>query len=204
MQTGNQNDKKEPAHIPGGSKKNKKEKIKREIEPQKERIKFYYNREERLKKLRSVSERKRTFFFVNRRVRSLLIIFVDLVLISVLIYFLYKPNNIYIQEVQNGELYELNVTNIRGKKTLIGFTVKNQKEGNFVFYEPYPVVLKITDRNDHVYTFRKFIDKDTVLTPAEATSVMFLIDDNQLPGSGRLDLYYGNFKLPIFSRNIRF
>jgi hypothetical protein len=75
---------------------------------------------------------------------------------------------------------------------------------DITFSEDSPVVLKITDRSENVFTFEKYIQKDTVLAPEEATSVMFLLDQNKLPGAGRLDVFYGGTADAIFTQKIRF
>ena len=75
---------------------------------------------------------------------------------------------------------------------------------DIAYNEDFPVVLKITDRSENIFTFEKYIQKDTVLVPEEATSVMFLLDRNKLPGAGKLDVFYGDTAYPVFSRNVRF
>jgi hypothetical protein len=204
MQTARNNDKWNAENGPDHSVEIKKNKRRGIDQSEKEKIRFYYNREERLKRLRSTEARKKFRFLANRRVRSLLIIFVDLILISVLVYLLNRPTNLYVQHTNNGEIYELNITDIRGRKTLIGFTLKNNMQVDITFSEDSPVVLKITDRSENAFTFEKFIQKDTILAPEEATSVMFLLDQNKLPGAGRLDVFYGDTVDPIFSQKVRF
>ena len=60
----------------------------------KEEVKFYYNREERLKKFRrGVNTRKRGLF--RKRRKGLIIIFIDLFIIALVLYFLNKPVKVY-------------------------------------------------------------------------------------------------------------
>ncbi len=173
---------------------------------EKEGIKFYYNRNERLRKLREVTgERRRRFRFLAKgRTRGLLIILVDLLLISGVMYMLNKPANVYMQKTEDGVIYELNVTSIKGKRILIGFSVKNQGQDNLVFSESVPVVVKIEGRNGEVLVLQDIIEENTVLFPDESTSIVFLLGHDELPGSGRVDVYYESSSGPIFSRSVRF
>ncbi len=205
MQTDNQNDKRGTVKLNKTADYEVKQAgYEKETGPEKENIKFYYNREERLKKLRNIKEPKKTRLLSNRRIRTLLIIFIDLLIISLVIYFLNKPTNLYLQKILNGEICELNITGIRGGKILIGFTVKNQNQENIVYQESVPIMLKIQGRNNEIITFQKFIEKNTVLLPEEATSMIFLIDEDELPRTGQLDVFYKTLDLPIFSQYIRF
>jgi hypothetical protein len=174
------------------------EKLKREG------IKYHYDREERLKKLRRGQDRKRARTLSKRRIRTLLIILVDLFIISLVFYILNKPSNIYLEKNIEGILYELNVTGIKGNKLMIGFTVKNEKAEDVVFFEPVPVKVVILDRDEREFSFQKKLDKNTLLLPQESTSVIFLLDQEALPGSGRLDLYFRSSEAPMFSHNARF
>jgi hypothetical protein len=67
-----------------------------------EELHFHYSREERLKKLRMKKEVKRPRILANRRIRSLIIIFVDLLLVGLAIYLLNKPVNLYLKESDGG------------------------------------------------------------------------------------------------------
>ena len=80
----------------------------------------------------------------------------------------------------------------------------NQNQENIVYQESVPIMLKIQGRNNETITFQKFIEKNTVLLPEEATSMIFLIDEDELPQTGQLDVFYKTLDLPIFSRYIRF
>lgn len=173
---------------------------------EKEGVKFYYNRNERLRKLRQETggKRRRFRFLTKRRTRSLLIILVDLLLISGVMYMLNKPANIYIQKTVDGVIYELNVTGIKGRRVLIGFSVKNQGQDKLVFSESVPVVVKIEDRNGEILVLQDIIEENTVLLTNEGTSIVFLLDHNELPGSGQVDVFFESSSGPIFSRNVRF
>ena len=205
MQTDNQNDKRGTVKLNKTADYEVKHAAsEKETGPEKENIKFYYNREERLKKLRNIKEPKKTRLLSNRRIRTLLIIFIDLLIISLVIYFLNIIFKKLFQGHLNGEICELNITGIRGGKILIGFTVKNQNQENIVYQESVPIMLKIQGRNNEIITFQKFIEKNTVLLPEEATSMIFLIDEDELPRTGQLDVFYKTLDLPIFSQYIRF
>jgi hypothetical protein len=171
--------------------------------------KFHYDREKRLERLKQLRHdidkpaRKRRFF-ARKRTRSLFIILIDLVLIAAAYYLLTKPANIFLEKEGEGLLYELNINGIRGKKVLIGFTVKSQKENVIVFNEPVQVEVKLTDKNSSVTIYRRTIEANTILHTGESSSVAFLLDEDELPGSGLLELYYGTSTTPLFSRNVRF
>jgi len=167
-------------------------------------LRFHYNREERLKKLRSVRESRKPRFLANRRIRSLIIIFIDLALIALVLYFLNKPANLYMKKSLGSELYELNITGMRGGKVLIGFTLKNQTEEQMKFTQAVPVVVEIKGKNDQELTFQKSIEKDTVLNPHESTSIIFLEDEQKLPVSGRVEVFFKTKDAPVFSKNVRF
>ncbi len=170
----------------------------------KDKITFYYNREERLKKLKNIRGKKRRRILANRRIRSLIIIFIDLFIIALVIYLINKPANVYLQKSVNEELYELNVTGIRGGKVLIGFTVKNLKAESITLPQSIPVVINIKGKNDEFLTLNKYFEENTVLMSQEATSVVFLVDNNDLPSSGKVDVFYKTLRDPIFTSNVRF
>ncbi len=169
-------------------------------------VKFYYNREERLKKIKRdySTKRSRFLFLSKRRTRSLLIIFVDLILISIVIYLMNRPINVFMQKDGDGVLYELNVTGIRGKKVLIGFTIKSQKDEKIVFSEPVPVSIKIISKSNDVLMFNKAIKENTILNSGESSSVIFLLNEDDLPRTAHLEFYYNSVSFPLFSRNVRF
>jgi hypothetical protein len=111
---------------------------------------------------------------------------------------------VYLQKSINEELYELNVTGIRGGKVLIGFTVRNLKVESITLPQSIPVVINIQGKNDEFLTLKKYFEENTVLMSQEATSVVFLVDNNELPSSGKVDVFYKTLSDPIFTRNIRF
>jgi hypothetical protein len=171
----------------------------------KEGYTFHYSRENRLKKLKTQGlERRRPRVFSNKKTRSILIILIDLVLIAVVMYLLNKPANVYLQKNDNGLIYELNITGIKGKRILIGFSIKNQGNEKLVFSDSVPVVVEIEDRNGGVIVLRDNIKDDTVLFPEESTSVVFLLNQDELPGSGIIDVFTGSASTPVFSKEIRF
>jgi hypothetical protein len=171
----------------------------------KEGYTYYYSRGERLNKLKTLEGRKRKpRFFSNKKRRNLLILLIDLFLIAVVMYFLNKPANIYLQKNENGLVYELNVTGIKGKKILIGISIKNQGVEKLVFSDSIPIVINIEDRNGEVITLRGTIKYDTILFPEESTSIVFLLGQDELPGSGKVIVFTGTASDPIFSKDVRF
>ena len=172
-------------------------------------VKYHYDREKRLEKLRQIRRdfpktTKRRRFFAKKRTRSLLIILVDLILIAAAYYLLTRPANVYLEKEEEGLLYELNINGIRGKRVLIGFTITSLKEDTFIISEPVLVTVELTDRNNNVLTYQRTIESGTTLYPDESSSVAFLLAEDELPGSGQLELYYGNSNTPLFSKNVRF
>ncbi len=166
-------------------------------------VKFYYDREHRLRKLKTGKPTRRKIrFFSKGRTRTLLIIFIDIILIAVLIYILNKPTNLYLEKSVDEVYYELNVTGIRGGKMLIGLTIRNLSDTNMELNDSLPVLLRITDSNDSELTFERYVEKNTVLLTDEATSVIFLIENDQLPRAGRLDVVFESDV--VFSKNVRF
>jgi len=169
-----------------------------------EELHFHYSREERLKKLRMKKEVKRPRILANRRIRSLIIIFVDLLLVGLAIYLLNKPVNLYLKESDGDMLYELNVTGIKGGKVMIGITLQNQTDVRMFFPRAVPVVVRVQGKNSQMFTFQKSIEQNTALEPHESTSVIFLIDEQRLPTSGQLAVYIRDSQDPLFFRSVRF
>jgi hypothetical protein len=166
-------------------------------------LKFHYSREERLRKRhRPPYDRKSSLFF-RRKGRSLIIIVVDIFLIAIVLFYLNKPANVLIQKEQRGLIYEFNVTGVRGKKILIGFTIRNEGEAE-VTISPDPVTLRITDRSGDTQTFQKPMEHSTILQLGESSSTIFLLREEELPGSGLTELFYGTDTQALFSKNIRF
>jgi hypothetical protein len=165
-------------------------------------IKFYYDREHRLSRLQTKKPARKFRIFSKGRSRSLLIILIDIILIALLIYILNKPTNLYLEKSVGDVYYELNVTAIKGGKMLIGLTIKNLSEENMAISDSVPVLLKITDGNNSDLTYEKHVEENTVLLTNEATSVVFLIDSEELPRTGQLDIVFESDVL--FTRNVRF
>lgn len=166
--------------------------------------KFYYNREERLKRLGRRIDTKRLRLLKRRRLRGFFILLIDLFLIATIFYFLNKPANLYMKQKADDLLYELNVTGIRGKKALIGFTIENQRTEAVLITADEPVWVRIEAKGREVMEFRKSLGKDTLLEPGESSSVIFLIDEDELPRIGQLELFYGSSSYPLFSKVVRF
>jgi hypothetical protein len=167
-----------------------------------EGVKFYYDRGRRLSKLRTGKPGKKFRIFSKGRTRTILIILIDIILIAILMYILNKPTNLYLEKSVEDVYYELNVTGIRGGKMLIGLTIKNLSDENMEISDSLPVLLKITGGDNSELTYEKYVEKNTVLLANEATSVIFLIDNEELPGTGQLDVVFESDVL--FSRNVRF
>ena len=187
---------------PGGAARGKSESI---DDYKKEGYTYYYSREERLKKLKTVEGRKRRpRFFSNKKTRNLLIILIDLFLIAVVMYLLNKPANIYLQKNDNGLGYELNITGIKGKRILIGVSIKNEGDEELVFSDSIPIVVEIEDRNGGVIILSDTIKNDTILLSKESTSIVFLLSQDELPDNGKVDVFTGTESDPIFSKDVRF
>lgn len=170
----------------------------------KQELKFYYSREERLKKLRGLTEPRRMGLFNKKRRRGLIIIFVDIVLIAVVMYFISRPANIFMKKQVGDRLYELNVTGIRGRKVMVGFTIKNTGVERMVIADVPEVIVKIYSRNEEPLVFRKPLDQNINLLTGESSSTIFILDKEKLPGAGRLELYFEDASKPLFERNVSF
>jgi hypothetical protein len=166
-------------------------------------LKFHYSREERLRKRHRPPYDRRGSFFFRRRRRGLIIIVVDIFLVALVLFYMNKPANVLIQKEQRGLIYEFNVTGVRGKKILMGFTIRNEGEAE-VTINPDPVTIRITDRSGDSQTFQKSIEQATILQSGESSSTIFLLSEEELPGSGLTELFYGTDAQALFSKNIRF
>ena len=166
-------------------------------------LKFHYSRAERLRKRhRPPFDRKSSLLFRRKR-RGLIIIVVDIFLVAIVLFYLNKPANVLIQKDQGDLVYEFNATGVRGKKILIGFTIRNVGQAE-VAVNPGPVTVRITDRSGDTQTFQKPMEYSTILQPGESSSTIFLLSEEQLPGSGLTELFYGTDTQALFSKNIRF
>jgi len=164
---------------------------------------FHYSREQRLKKLRSgyVPERRR--FFSRKTRKGIFILLVDILLVALVFYLLNRPANVYLEKEVDGVGYGLNVTGIKGKKVLIGFTVKNQGEVPMKFEKPVPVLVHIKKNDSIVLKMEKNIAGNTLLS-GESSSVIFLVEESRLPKSALVQLFYDGENVPLFERNVRF
>ena len=166
-------------------------------------LKFHYSREERLRKRhRPPYDRKSNLLFRRKR-RGLIIIVVDIFLVAIVLFYVNKPANVLIQKEQGDLIYEFNVTGVRGKKILIGFTIRNEGEAE-VTISPDPVTVRITDRSGDTQIFQKPMEHSTILQPGESSSTIFLLREEELPGSSLTELFYGTDTQALFSKNIRF
>ncbi len=170
----------------------------------KSEIKYYYSREERLKKLRRGYTSQTPRFFRRKRSRILLILLVDIFLISIVAYLINKPANLYVTKKAEDLQYELNVTGIRGKKVIVGFSLKNLGANPYHFENSGKVILKILKKDGTMISKEKSFSPETELQPGESTSVIFIFSQDELPASGKLVIYYRDYNSPIFSRSVRF
>ena len=171
-----------------------------------EEPKYHYSREERVSRIHRnlYPETGKRRWFRRKRTRSLIIILVDLVLIAAVFYFISKPANIFLEKEVQGTVYQLNIMGIRGKKVLVGFTVKNAGEHAMVFSEAFMVTVRISHDDDKPMVFRKQMESPATLGPGESSSVIFLLEEEDLPGSGTLELFFGDGSSPLFHKNVRF
>jgi hypothetical protein len=167
-------------------------------------LKYHYDREQRLKKLHRPYLDKGGRPFSKRKRRGLIIVVVDLLLIAVVMYYLVRPTNVHLDREVDGLLYELNVSEIRGGKTLVAFTVKNLEKETFRELIAAPVTVSIRPQKGESQTFRRFIEPGTVLRPGEFSSTVFLLDQGDVPDWGQLELYYVDDDEPLFAKNVRF
>jgi len=167
-------------------------------------VKFYYSREERLKKLKRGIGSKKARFFSKKGNKRLFIIIFDLILLLVVIYFFNKPANVYLEKKGDNILYQLNITGVKGNKVLISFTINNQSKDRIEFKKSVPVIVKIIDKKGHILTYRKFIESNTEILKGETSSLVFLLDEKDLPGMAILEIYYEATTFPIFSKTVRF
>jgi hypothetical protein len=169
-------------------------------------ISFHYSRTERLRRAHRdlYPETKKRRWLQRKRTRSLLIILIDLVLIAVVFYFISKPANVFLEEKTEDAIYQLNITGIRGKKVLVGFTVNNSGDTTKVFSQDVPVTVRIFHEEDTPIDVQKYIEATTTLGPGESSSIIFLLEEESLPSSATVELFYGNADTPLFSKHVRF
>jgi hypothetical protein len=176
--------------------------------PESERVRFHYDREARLKKLRTQGARTPTKkwgrLFAGKKSGRLIILLANMALIYLIAFTFVRPSNVYVRQNLGEYNIELNVTALRGKKTLIGFTVRNGNIEDLVFRDPVPVSLNIRGRSGAPVTSRKYIEADTVLAPGESTSVIFLFEEAELPRTADLEIFFDDYREPLFKRNVRF
>ena len=166
---------------------------------------YYYNREERLKKLKTlIAEKKRPGIFKKGNKRTLLVILIDILLISLFIYFINRPTSFYKSITMENTQYELNVSGIRGKRVMFAVTITNRSNTNIEISRGKQIILNIKGNNEREYNFKKQIGENTELKPGESTSIVFMIKESELPKSGDVNIYIGDNKRPVFSAKIRF
>ncbi len=164
---------------------------------------FYYNRDERLKKLHRTLETKHTGFFKSKRSRRLLVLFIDIVIIAVVIYIINRPTNVYEVKSIDNLKYELNISGVRGHRVMFAVTVSNTGSNKIDLSNKSSVVLKIVGKGSGGYnTSKKF--QDATLGKNESTSVVFMIDEKKLPRYGEVSIYIDQDPSPIFKRKVRF
>ena len=166
-------------------------------------LKFHYSREERLRKRHQPPYNRKSNLLFKRKRRGLIIIVVDVILIAFVLFFVIKPANVLLTIEKKDLVYELNVTGVRGRKILIGFTIRNEGSAE-VAIESDPVTIRITDKSGDTQSFQKYVEQASMLKPGESSSTVFLLSQEDLPGSGFTELFYGMDTKPLFSKNVRF
>ncbi|MFW6181395.1 MAG: hypothetical protein ACOC8N_06570 [Spirochaetota bacterium] len=161
---------------------------------------FHYNREKRLGKLQAAGHSRRRFFSKRRR-RTLIIVLVDLLLVAAVLYFMNRPVNVYVTGRSGVLDYEVNVSEIRGDKVLIGFTVRNRTGDEISLSGAGPVVLEIEGPGASFSRSRAF--QEDSLAGGESSSVVFLFDRSSLPATASIRVYCGGDD-PVFQQDIRF
>jgi len=117
---------------------------------------YYYNREERLKKLKTlVAEKKRPGIFKKGNKRTLLVILIDILLVSLFIYFINRPTSFYKSITMENTQYELNVSGIRGKRVMFAVTITNRSNTNIEISRGKQIILNIKGNNEREYNFNK-------------------------------------------------
>jgi len=166
-------------------------------------LKFYYSREERIKKRHKPYPDRRSGFLSRKKRRGLIIISIDVILVAIVLFYIIKPANVLLTKEQNNLVYELNITGVRGGKILIGFTIRNESSTENAVGSN-PVNLRITDKSGRAQTYQEYVERGTMLEPGESSSIVFLIGRDELPASGLTELYYGADSEPLFSKIVRF
>ena len=170
-----------------------------------ETVTFYYDREERLKKLKNLrAERERVGFFKKGGKRTLLIVLVDILIISLFIYLINRPTNFYKRKNIGDFQYELNISGIRGKKVMFALTITNKAFRPVKINREEQISISIVDASKNKYNFKKIIGEDTTLQPTESTSIVFMAKEAKLPKSGIVNVYVGDNDKPVFSPRVRF
>jgi hypothetical protein len=161
---------------------------------------FHYSRAARLGRLREPGP-KSSGFFAKKRNRTLIVILVDVILVAAVLYFLNRPVDVYLKSTENGSVLELNVTQIKGDRILFGFSITNA--GNTPLeLRPGKVFLQISRDQDSVADRHASLQA-SVLQPGESSSVVFLIENRELPSSGTVAVRYPSNRT-VFEKNIRF
>ncbi|MBN2322580.1 MAG: hypothetical protein JXQ30_02500 [Spirochaetes bacterium] len=170
-----------------------------------EEVRFHYDRARRLGRIHRdlYPNRSRRRWIRNKRTRNMLVILLDLIIIAGVFYFASRPANVFLKKTEGAAEYELNVTGIRGKKVLIGFTVRNA--GDSTLELPLNVPVRITLSHDEAQpvVIEEYFEQNDPLDRGESSSVVILLDEDALPGSATLELFFGGEK-PLFSKRVRF
>jgi len=192
--------------IPRSSRQGRQMAEKEDKTPPEEEVLFHYNRAHRLQRIHRdlYPDGSRHRWIRNKRTRSMLVILVDLIIIAGIFYFVSRPANIFLKRTEGTSVYELNITGIRGKKVLIGFTVRNAGDSMLVLPSPALVRTNLSYGEAQPIVFEKYFEQGDVLGPGESSSVVFLLDEENLPGSATLELFFGGSSEPLFSKRVRF
>lgn len=167
---------------------------------QHEEVVFHYNREGRLRRLLG-SEHQRRGFFSKRRTRTLIVVLVDILLVAGVLYFINRPVDVYDTRRDERFDYEINVSEIKGNKVLIGFTIRNITGEQVQLPGSRPVVLEVTGSEGSFTRNRSF--QESSLADGDRSSVVFLFDRDSLPSSASIRIYYAGEE-PVFQKQLRF
>jgi hypothetical protein len=170
--------------------------------PDEGRVSFHYNREERLRKLKLQARPRQPQ--KRKRRRGFFIILFDLILVALVFYLLNRPVNLYVKKDIGDFRYQLNVSGIRGKKVLFGVTFTYLGEGNVALPANGVVTLEIMREEEGTVISRERSVSGTTIGSGESESVVFLLDEEDLPRRGRVLVFSGESPDPLFDERVRF
>jgi hypothetical protein len=93
---------------------------------------------------------------------------------------------------------------MRGDKILIGLTRTNLGKRRFIADAEEAVLVRITPKSGDALSIRKSFDQAASLEKDERSSTVFLLEEDELPDWGLLEIFLGDDSAPLFSKRIRF